>query len=40
MLVPFSFKGVPDKVSKYTYGNQFACMTIYMKLESDLEKAI
>ena len=40
MIVPFSFKAVPEKVSQYTYGNSFASMTIYMKLERDLEKAI
>lgn len=40
MLVPFSFKGIPERISQYTYGNEFATLTIYMKLEKDLDKAI
>ena len=40
MTVPFSFKGVPNYLREYSFGNSFASMTIYMKLESNLEKAI
>ena len=40
VCVPFSFKTVPAKVSQYTYVNDFASMTLYMRLESDLEKAV
>jgi hypothetical protein len=34
-----TFKQIPKKVSEYTYGNNFASLTVYMKLIDNFEKA-
>ena len=39
LALPYTFKTIPKNPKDYTFGNFFACLTIYLDLELDFEKA-
>lgn len=39
-VIPFSFKGIPQKPKDYSYGNKFVGMLLNMNLEKSFEKAL
>jgi len=40
LSIPFSFKSIPENVKDYAYGNEFTCLTYYLKLINDFDESL